>query len=186
MTNELDAKLCTDYPEIFRDRHAPMNKTAMCWGFSCDDGWYALIDELCAHLRHPLRTAETSYTNAQQGYANVQAGTETSTYRREKFTEAYVEECRQKVEEKRQRIPVAVQVKEKFGMLRFYVQNATDEQMQLISFAENLSSRICEKCGSMKDAVPGGNGWVKTLCPPCREGKSQSIGEPTEDSLWGV
>ena len=52
MTPELDQKLCQNYPEIFRDRHAPMNQTAMCWGFDCDDGWYNIIDTLCYQIQH--------------------------------------------------------------------------------------------------------------------------------------
>lgn len=51
MTPELDAKLVAKYPKIFADRNASMQETAMCWGFSCNDGWYWLIDELCAVLQ---------------------------------------------------------------------------------------------------------------------------------------
>ena len=51
MNRELDALLCQRYPKIFRDRHAPMTDTCMCWGFACGDGWYALIDTLCAEIQ---------------------------------------------------------------------------------------------------------------------------------------
>jgi len=51
MTEELDNKLCEKYPKIFRDRHAPMISTAMCWGFEHDDGWFQIIDELCNKLQ---------------------------------------------------------------------------------------------------------------------------------------
>ena len=47
MRKELDEALCAKYPLIFRDRNAPMTQTAMCWGFSCGDGWYTIIDVLC-------------------------------------------------------------------------------------------------------------------------------------------
>jgi len=46
----LDNRLCKQYPEIFRDRYEDMTKTAMCWGFDCDDGWYDIIDELCKNI----------------------------------------------------------------------------------------------------------------------------------------
>ena len=52
MTPELDRMLCENYPEIFRDRHAPMSQTAMCWGFDCDDGWYNIINTLCYQIQH--------------------------------------------------------------------------------------------------------------------------------------
>lgn len=51
MNRELDELLCQRYPRIFRDRHAPMTDTGMCWGLACNDGWYALIDTLCAEIQ---------------------------------------------------------------------------------------------------------------------------------------
>ena len=51
MREELDKKLCAKYPRIFRDRRAPMNRTAMCWGFSHGDGWYNIIDQMCANIQ---------------------------------------------------------------------------------------------------------------------------------------
>ena len=51
MKAELDELLCERYPKIFADRHKAMNRTAMCWGFMCGDGWFDLIDCLCAKLQ---------------------------------------------------------------------------------------------------------------------------------------
>lgn len=51
MTKELDDKLVAKYPKIFADRHKDMHVTAMCWGFSCNDGWYHLIDDLCSCIQ---------------------------------------------------------------------------------------------------------------------------------------
>lgn len=48
MRQELDELLCRRYPEIFRDRHKDMYETCMCWGFCCGDGWFDIIDSLCA------------------------------------------------------------------------------------------------------------------------------------------
>lgn len=56
MNADLDELLCQRYPSIFRDRHAPMTDTAMCWGFACGDGWYALIDTLCAEIQQHVDT----------------------------------------------------------------------------------------------------------------------------------
>ena len=53
MKQELDDLLCDRYPGIFRERHAAMGETCMNWGFSCNDGWFALIDVLCREIeRH--------------------------------------------------------------------------------------------------------------------------------------
>lgn len=54
MRPELDNRLCEKYPKIFVDRHADMRTTAMCWGFDCHDGWYWLIDQLCASIQSYL------------------------------------------------------------------------------------------------------------------------------------
>lgn len=51
MTPELDKKLCEKYPEIFTDRQGDMRTTAMCWGFEHGDGWYQIIDALCAAMQ---------------------------------------------------------------------------------------------------------------------------------------
>lgn len=62
----------------------------------------------------------------------------------------------------------AVQVKEKFGTLRFYVAGATPEQYAAISLAELMSSRICEVCGKFsEDIAPCGPQWITTRCKEC-------------------
>lgn len=51
MKDELDDKLVEKYPKIFRDRHADMMTTALCWGLEIGDGWYWLIDNLCSTIQ---------------------------------------------------------------------------------------------------------------------------------------
>jgi hypothetical protein len=51
MRQELDEKLCKDYPKIFANRNGDMTETAMCWGFECGDGWYPLINLLCSEIQ---------------------------------------------------------------------------------------------------------------------------------------
>ena len=63
----------------------------------------------------------------------------------------------------------AAQVKEKFGGLRFYVDNSDEYVMGAIQMAEAMSVRTCEKCGSPGKPIQGG--WMKTLCTPCKEKK---------------
>jgi hypothetical protein len=56
-----------------------------------------------------------------------------------------------------------LQIKEKFGGLRFYCENADDDIRALISTAEECAWTTCEECGE-----PGENrlhhGWWKVLC----------------------
>ena len=52
MREDLDKQLCEKYPDIFKDRNGDMRETAMCWGFECGDGWYNIIDSLCATIKN--------------------------------------------------------------------------------------------------------------------------------------
>lgn len=60
-------------------------------------------------------------------------------------------------------LPRAIQVKEKFGSLRFYMSHATDEMHKLIEHAENVSCSTCIKCGK-KGKITNTNGWYLSLC----------------------
>lgn len=98
-------------------------------GIACQDGWYDLIDKLCADIDQLFKDS----------------GLPDDKY------------------------PTAVQVKEKFGGLRFYM-NAVDKSIfsqifALISAAEQQSEIICEKCGSPGKIRHGG--WWKCLCDKC-------------------
>jgi len=73
----------------------------------------------------------------------------------------------------------AIQVKEKFGGLRFYVNGANDSQYGTIEFAEFLSVDICEKCGSV-DEVTQTKGWIKSLCKRCLDESVRNIQKDTE------
>lgn len=58
---------------------------------------------------------------------------------------------------------VAVQVKEKYGTLRFYIGVGSDEAFDLIEAAEAESEKTCELCGKpgkLRDMQH----WLKTLC----------------------
>jgi hypothetical protein len=120
MRADLDALLCERYPALFAQRHLPMAQTAMCWGFSCGDGWFNLIDELCAKL---------------------QAGVASGAFPQ----------------------PEAVQVKEKFGELRFYLSGETDEAIDLVEEATQRSMTICEVRGA-SGALRIQRHWYRTRC----------------------
>ena len=57
---------------------------------------------------------------------------------------------------------VAVQVKEKFGTLRFYTNGGNEQIYGMIRMAESMSAVTCEECGA-----PGtrrGRAWIYTAC----------------------
>jgi hypothetical protein len=65
----------------------------------------------------------------------------------------------------------AMQVKEKYGSLRFYINGvpiALDKEVYAaINEAEDESYKTCESCG--KPGEPNDRGWISTLCPECRK-----------------
>lgn len=74
-----------------------------------------------------------------------------------------------------------LQVKEKFGGLRVYINHAnmddqTIERMESsIRFAESRAIKTCENCGTSAPEgprLPRGRevGWYKTFCDMCRDG----------------
>jgi hypothetical protein len=157
MRRELDEALCAKYPLIFKDRNADMRTTAMCWGLECGDGWYNIIDVLCGLLTSDYRQAQSRYESIKdkldkprwEGSKNI-------------VTQTEIDEAKAKLDEETLKVPVASQVKEKFGGLRFYVQAATDKHYQYISFAESMSYRTCEECGAPGKTYT--DGWHTTLC----------------------
>lgn len=70
-------------------------------------------------------------------------------------------------EEKETVQPLAAQVKEKFGGLRFYIYGGNEEMRGAVRMAEAMSFRICEDCGVPGHKQPGG--WIRTLCDPCQQ-----------------
>jgi len=76
------------------------------------------------------------------------------------------------LDEKNGTTTIAVQVKEKYGGLRFYVESGSDAVYDLIDAAEEESLKTCEMCGE-----PGelrGVGWVSTMCDKCWAEKEQT------------
>ena len=51
MSPKLQKKLFKKYPKIFQDRKKSLTQTAMCWGIETGDGWFWLLDLLCAMLQ---------------------------------------------------------------------------------------------------------------------------------------
>ena len=123
MKPKLENKLYRDYPLLFVQRHLLPHQSTMYWGIECHNGWYKLLNNLCANI---------------QGYIDLNNI--------------------QQVE--------IVQIKEKFGMLRFYTNFSDNVIDNFIEEAEQESNNTCEICGS---TVNIGNtiGWVTTCCENC-------------------
>lgn len=111
-------------------------------------GWNDLLETLCeliyspvAHARHRLKAA-TDYPRDDNG--------------------TYLKQCEEAYTAAVENLPEIVQIKEKFGTLRFYYNGGNERVDALVEFAEAMSGRICEECGDKgtRDTV----GWIKTHC----------------------
>lgn len=58
-----------------------------------------------------------------------------------------------------------LQVKEKFGTLRFYLSHGTNKMYEYIGIAENMSAMTCEICGWA--GKTRNDNWIRTLCDEC-------------------
>lgn len=134
MKSELQNKIFKKYPNIFKQKDLSMQETAMCWGISCGDGWYDLIDELCANIKNRVENVNRNNPN-------------------EEF------------------ICQAVQVKEKYGGLRFYLYGGDDYICGLIAMAESMSYKTCSDCGNKAIHLDEHRGWIYTLCNACTNEK---------------
>lgn len=157
MKKELDEALCAKYPLVFRDRHANMQVTAMCWGISVGDGWYNIIDVLCGHLYTGYWSAKSRYDFIKDKVGEKMYGNSGDI-----ITQSEIDLRKQIVDEEASKVPVATQVKEKFGGLRFYVNGAIDKHWNYIEFAESMSYRTCEVCGTPGKRYT--DGWHQTFC----------------------
>lgn len=138
MKEELDKILCEKYPKIFANRHADMRTTAMCWGFECGDGWFDILNQLCANI---------------QGHIDWKNSSRERLLKNNPHNMKIPDEVPQ---------VIAEQVKEKFGTLRFYTNGGDDVTRGMIYMAESMSSVICEQCGNKGKLREGG--WLRTLC----------------------
>lgn len=163
MNHHYDNYLCKKYPTLYRLRHDPPAKSAMFWGFSVGDGWFNIINTLSAGLTRKYRQAEYDYNYIKDKLGVLRDSDIPESKYNPIVTAEMIQEKKQAMDDEYAISPVAVQVKEKFGGLRFYVRGpVTDDQMTMISFAEHLASNTCEVCG--KRGRRRGGGWIRTLC----------------------
>lgn len=190
MRKELQDKLFNDYPKIFKQKDLSMQGTCMCWGIECGDGWYWLIDNLCSQLQWDIDHNNRDYIMKNKllrkiipflkklidyipGKYNFKKKIQ---YNPLIYIRSYLNRLIYLWRSKQEFIYIdsnrypqieAVQVKEKFGGLRFYIGSGSSQQHAIISFAESLSYSICEQCGSTKNVIQTEGDWIYTRCEEC-------------------
>ena len=85
----------------------------------------------------------------------------------------------QKGNEKLEKNFTVVQVKEKFGSLRFYIHGGNKLIWDIVFEAEKEASNTCEKCGRL-GKLDTRFGWYLTLCKECSINREKEHKEKTE------
>ena len=136
MKQELQDKLKAQYPELLRNLDGDVTAAPLSmWGIECPNGWYHLLDMLCRTV-----SREVARINKEHPELELKVAAE--------------------------------QIKEKFGTLRFYYSQdlRSDHEFQelapdlkakvdrstllirgAVSFAEDLSEKVCVGCGILTD-----------------------------------
>ena len=174
MREDLDKLLCERYPKIFVNRDGSPTTTLMCWGFAHGDGWFNIIDAMCANIQGHIDWREKQiesalkYNNMLRHMREGEFGLFDEEFSKVDNTE-FKERRRQEILNGPFRdVPdacpqvVAIQVKEKFGTLRFYYSGGDEYIHGVVSMAESMSGCTCEECGD--SGIRHGGGWIQTLC----------------------
>jgi hypothetical protein len=186
MRDELQKKLFEKYPDIFWQKDYPPSETLMCFGIECGDGWYHILNGLCQaitnHVKSRISDAQFrhEYNEFKDIFLGWKRGWKKLTWWRCLLIH-YKEYKQRKEEVNLHEYKVsAVQVKEKFGGLRFYTSGNDDMVEGMIHMAEDLSYMTCEVCGQPGMMCNKG-GWLKTLCPTCQEKYEYGITKDGDD-----
>src|SRR5210317_1330985 len=111
MNSSLQDRLYQKYPKIFAQKDLDMTQTAMCWGISCGDGWFNIIDNLCSEIQSYIDEPTENlkrYEKYLQG--SIEAGKTDDIEYWTTQIESVKSISRPQVQ--------ATQIKEKFGTLR--------------------------------------------------------------------
>lgn len=136
------------YPKIFQKNEHGMYVESC----DCPKGWLHIVDSLCMSIQDYIDNVRTSKINLEYVEGSKYDANDIKTHEFIMIPPLQVQ---------------CVQIKEKFGGLRFYVNNSCHAINGMISFAESLCYHTCMKCGSMKDVTQTKTTWISTLCKEC-------------------
>ena len=133
-----DNYLVNTYPMLYKDRYKSMQETAMCWGFSCGNGWFWLLRNL----------SETLELLSKEYHLDITVSTVKEKYGTLRF---YYGVGFNKLFE------------DKFNQKIF--KRATRLVSEAVRIASATSGRTCETCGNWGETR--GTDWIVTMCNQC-------------------
>lgn len=178
MSPELQDKLFKKYSRIFPAKDNLRR-------IECGDGWYEILNALCSTIQDNINISRNMRAKDLRFNRAISAGKAGNTRPLEKYfafgKDSYKVEpsVSDRVDSLAatgttirpvEAVPqlVATGVKSKFGSLRFYYVGGDDFARGVISLAEQLSRRTCEKCGAPAQ-IKSTRGWLSVLCDRCQQ-----------------
>ena len=150
MNDQKFEDLAKKYPDLFHKARVDY--------FAVGYGWYHILETLCGLISSRVTQARHKLQYAKEENSE------------DKFAE-HEKELADAIEE----LPAITQVKEKYGLLRFYVDGGTESVHNYITFAESMARRTCKECGAPGE--PRNDGCVRVLC-----GKHHKVEEKESES----
>jgi len=140
------------------------------FGFECGDGWYNIIKNACHTLCQDYDWECRRLEMIKKSLKDVKGVTERRRTVEPNITEEEVQKELEesihntliKIEIYNRELPRIVQVKEKFGTLRIYMDNIHPKYKHVEVYAELMSATTCESCGNVGRTYR--MGWHQTLC----------------------
>lgn len=118
-------------------------------GFAIGEGWWPIVEKLC---------------EAIQSRIDWKKKTRESLLQRNEYDHPIPDEVTQ---------VVVMQVKEKFGGLRFYYSGGDQYVRGLVDMAEAWCDETCESCGER--GTKRYEGWIRTLCDKHEEERQERM-----------
>lgn len=107
--------------------------------FECGDGWFNILSSLLYRINK-----HEEHVRQNNAY-RVRHGRDPIKYKSVKI----------------------VQIKEKFGGLRFYFDGGDEYICGAVALAEDMSYKTCEECGDPGTVAE--KGWYRVRCQECRD-----------------
>ncbi len=169
MNRQNSMRLFKRFPFFYPQKK--LTESLMGFGFECGDGWFDLLWDLCLQIEKKGQGKSWYHGVKYKWYEYPKKIWEFFIairffwwYKTPQFLLKFLRDIFSKSFYNEWRYPPfeVIQVKEKFGGLRFYPNSAPKSVWNLIDIAEEKSYEICEECGKKGTLRKGG--WWATLC----------------------
>lgn len=177
MNDELTKYLVEKYPKILKQSDVNKDHCYGLFGIECSDGWFLHLDRMFNSIQSMIDFSESNYENLQCHYNKLPWYKKLmSLYKRSRYH--YFRNNQTPIPQ-----VTALQIKEKFGTLRFYYTGGDERITPIVDFYESYTQYICEDCGSTVD-VGSTSGWIRNVCQKHAKGSKRNIHNKDATSLF--